>query len=176
MTFSRFVARLFGFLLLFAFVGLVGSCLITLAIWPGELKLLAPIFCTDAQPDAFVVADTTNPRPGETATSFTLYCMGPRGDSTDVGFLEPFLMISVVNGLVLMIPIVVAAIAFGRWLRRSGGELRASTENAPPDGTGRRVENTDADRDRGEQSDVAARARRDRPSPPPGSTPGPFVS
>ena len=52
------VGTVFGLLGVFAFVGIIGSCAITIGIWPGELKLLAPIFCSDAQPDAFVVAVT----------------------------------------------------------------------------------------------------------------------
>lgn len=173
-TFFGFITRLIGFLigfvLLFAFVGVVGSCLITLAIWPGQLELLAPILCSDAQPDAFVVADTTNPTPGETATNFTLYCMGPRGDSTDVGFLRPFLMISVVNGLLIMIPIVIAMIVMITRFR-SRLEIDRST-----DGKRARIRVREVD-DSGPVSDPADHeaAAPDRPRPPPGSTSGPFV-
>lgn len=95
------VGGLVALLLTVAFVGLVGSCAITIGIWPGQVKLVAPIFCTDAQPDPFVVSDTYHPAPGETTTDFSLYCMGPRGDATDHGFMKPFLLISVVNGVVL---------------------------------------------------------------------------
>jgi hypothetical protein len=185
---AAFGGGLVGFVLLFAFVGIIGSCLITLAIWPGELKLLAPILCSDAQPDAFVVADTYNPRPGETSTNFTLYCMGPRGDSTDVGFLRPFLMISVVNGLVIMLPFVLVAIGLRASLGRPAERLRRSsrddgavahhsdtagveiTSGSGPDGHG--PDGHDPD---GEQTDDAARRDRSPGRPPPGSTAGPFV-
>lgn len=65
------------------------TVIVTIGIWPGELKLTAPLFCTDTQPDVFVVADTSSVRPGETTTNFTMYCMGPRGDTTNVGFFRP---------------------------------------------------------------------------------------
>lgn len=137
--------KLVAFVVAFLFLGLVGSCLITIAIWPGEVKLVAPLFCTDAQPDAFVVADTYNPRPGETVTNFTLYCMGPRGDSTDHGFMYPFLAVSVLNGLVL----TTLVFALGGLRRR--GKRVAIPVDAPPDN------------------------RATPGTPPSGSTAGPFV-
>lgn len=151
------------FVLLFGVVigGLIASCAITLGIWPGELKLLAPFFCTDAQPDAFVVSDTYSPQPGETVTNFTMYCMGPRGDATDVGFLKPFLAISIVNGLA----IVVAVVGLGllrRVLKRGRGGNRPSDDRPMIDfdGDGR--------------PDGVMRGSSAVPFGP-DSTPGPFV-
>lgn len=89
---------------------------VSMVIWPGEAKLLAPLFCDDAQPDAFVVADHYSPQPGETSTDFTMYCMGPRGDHTDVGWLKPFLGISVLNGIVLAL--VLGALSLRHGVRR----------------------------------------------------------
>jgi hypothetical protein len=84
------------------FAGLMLTVIISIAIWPGEAKLLAPIFCTDARPDAVVVYDTYNPRPGETVTDFSLYCMGPRGDVTDHGWGKVFVALTVFHtGIVL---------------------------------------------------------------------------
>lgn len=95
--------------------GLLVSCFVTLAIWPGEVKLVAPLFCSDAQPDAFVVADTYRPAPGETSINFSLYCMGEHGDATDHGFLRPFLVVSMLNGIALLALLVIVV----RWRRRS---------------------------------------------------------
>ena len=171
---TRSLGRLLTLLLVFAFVGVIGSCAITIGIWPGQIKLLAPVFCTDAQPDPFVVADTYSPRPGETVTNFSLYCMGPRGDSTDHGFAKPFLLISVVNGVLIVGGVMLLAAAAGR-----GGNGERS---------GHRSTVRDADEDRATYDDVhdvaespvgtrTARRRRGRRSDaaPPGSTPGPFV-
>lgn len=84
------------------FSGTMITTVVALAIWPGEVKLVAPLFCDDAQPDAFVVADTYSPAPGETTTNYTLYCMGPDGDATDHGFLLPFLATVALNTLLLV--------------------------------------------------------------------------
>ncbi len=94
--------------------------LLPLVIWPGQIKLLAPFFCDDAQPDAFVVSDTYNPRPGETTTNFTLYCMGPNGDATDVGYFGPFLATMALNvGIILVLVIVFMLLR--KLFRRGGG-------------------------------------------------------
>lgn len=84
------------------FAGLMLTVIISIAIWPGEAKLLAPVFCTDARPDAVVVYDTYSPRPGETVTDFSLYCMGPRGDVTNHGWGKVFVALTVFHtGIVL---------------------------------------------------------------------------
>jgi hypothetical protein len=90
--------------------------LITSVIWPGQAKLLAPLFCDDARPDAFVVSDTYSSAPGETSTSFTLYCVGPRGDHRDVGWFKPFLGICGMNALA--VTAVAVAVGIRPWVRR----------------------------------------------------------
>jgi hypothetical protein len=84
------LAVMFGAL----FIGVMLTCIVSIAIWPGEAKLLEPLLCTDARPDAVVVYDTYNVRPGETVTNFSLYCMGPRGDVTDHGWAKVFFLLS----------------------------------------------------------------------------------
>lgn len=154
------IGSIFAFVFAFAFVGVIGSCLITIGIWPGEIKLLAPLFCSDAQPDAFVVADTYSPQPGETTTNFTLYCMGPRGDATDKGFMLPFLAISVVNGVVLMtLGVLLAKIVGGAGRRRLQKLTDLAAAGQEP------VEDSAADLD-----------HDGRGVPGPGSTAGPFVN
>jgi hypothetical protein len=79
----------------FAFVGLIvlGIAAITvssvgIAIWPGSMKLTASTLCPADQPDPFVVRTTTTDSEG-TSTSFSLFCMGDRGDFTEVGSAQP---------------------------------------------------------------------------------------
>ena len=166
------VGGVLALLFAFAFVGVIGSCLITIGIWPGQVKLLAPVFCSDAQPDAFVVSDTYNPHPGETVTNYTLYCMGERGDSTDHGFMRPFLLISVVNGVAIFaigfVLVVLSGVIAGlRQRSRATDDRRTAPPTADPDGR--------EDDDDGDDDDPF-----DRPSgrskPPSGSTAGPFVN
>jgi hypothetical protein len=85
----------------FLFAAVIVSIL-TSVIWPGQAKLLAPVFCDDARPDAFVVSDTYHDSDG-TSTNFTLYCVGPRGEHEDVGWLYPFLGIVVMNSAALLV-------------------------------------------------------------------------
>lgn len=162
------IGGVLALLFAFAFVGVIGSCLITIGIWPGQVKLLAPVFCSDAQPDAFVVSDTYNPRPGETVTNYTLYCMGERGDSTDHGFMRPFLLISVVNGVAIFaigfVLIVLSGVIAG--LRRRSRATDDPT-TAPP--------TTDIDGPDGDDDDPFGRPAG-RSKPPSGSTAGPFVN
>ena len=137
--------------------GLLVSTILTIGIWPGQVKLVAPFFCTDAQPDAFVDADTYNPRPGETVTNFSLYCMGPRGDATDHGFMKPFLLTAILNGIVLTVLLGLTALAFRR--RRRGRITPLEPDATAP------MQPTDP------MSSTAPR----RSMPGPGSTAGPFV-
>lgn len=99
---------------------------LTTVIWPGEAKLLAPILCDDAHPDAYVVSDTYSSGPGETSTNFTLYCVGPRGDHRDVGWFKPFLGITAINGIV--IALVIALFVVRARIRR----LRRRQAVTPP--------------------------------------------
>ncbi len=161
------------FIISFALVGVIASCAITIGIWPGQVKLLAPLFCTDAQPDAFVVADTYSPQPGETVTNFSLYCMGPRGDATDHGFMKPFLLISVLNGFFVLLILIIVA----RPTRSLKHRKTMFIEQFAPDASETDTSSADPFVDTPFESERAA-DRGDSPkrSPaPPGSTPGPFV-
>jgi hypothetical protein len=60
-----------------------------IAVWPGSMKLTAPVLCPSEQPDPFVVRTTTTDADG-TSTSFSLFCMGERGDFSEVGTWEPY--------------------------------------------------------------------------------------
>jgi hypothetical protein len=55
---------------------------------PGLLRTTAPVLCPDDQPDASIVEYYGSNSEGST-TSWTLVCMGPRGDITEVGSWRP---------------------------------------------------------------------------------------
>lgn len=110
------------------FVGTMFTIILTIAIWPGEAKLLKPWLCSDDQPDAYVVTDTYQSEPGETSTNFTLYCVGPRGDSTDQGWGKPMLILIGVHTLIIVALFFLFGLLAGLAKRR-----RAV---GPPDDTG----------------------------------------
>ena len=58
------------------------------ALFPGSMKWTAPVLCPDEQPDAFVIRITETDSEG-TSYSFSLFCMGERGDFTEAGTWRP---------------------------------------------------------------------------------------
>ncbi|MGW4245186.1 hypothetical protein, partial [Nocardia sp. NPDC004722] len=68
------------------------TTVIPVAIWPGEAKLTAPLFCSPPYTEPMVVSDTFHDSEG-TSTNYTLYCVGSRGDLTDEGFALPMLVL-----------------------------------------------------------------------------------
>ena len=109
------------------FVSGTFTAVVAMGIWPGEAKLTAPLLCDDARPDPFVVRDTYNVRPGETSMTFSLYCVGPRGDFDEVGWTKPTLVLWAAHTAILG-ALVFTAIGF-RKFRRS---RRAVNEPATP--------------------------------------------
>lgn len=95
-----------------AFVSFIVTVLVTEVIWPGEAKLTAPLFCADGMPDAFVVLDTTSIEPGETSYSYSLYCMGPGGQTEEIGFFRLSVVLTVAHGalVVVLVDVVVLAL------------------------------------------------------------------
>ena len=120
---------LIGFAVL-AFAAVMTTVILAVGIWPGEAKLTAPLLCPDDQPDAFVVSDTYSVQPGETTTNFTLYCMGERGQHTEVGFFLPFLLLTLLHGAIIigLVMLFAGRSAFRR--RRQGPE--PALEPPPP--------------------------------------------
>lgn len=118
-----------------AFAAVMTTVIVTIGIWPGEAKLVAPLLCPDDQPDAFVVADTYSVRPGETTTNFTLYCMGDQGQHTDLGFFAPFALLTVLHGLLWLVLFVVLGARGAARLRRARtpGAPGAPPPPAPPE-------------------------------------------
>jgi hypothetical protein len=104
-------AKVIGMVVAALFVGMMLTAVVTVAIWPGEAKLFGPILCSDARPDAVVVYDTHSVRPGETSVTFTLYCVGERGDAESHGFGTIFFLASALHTLVVL------ALWGGLWAR-----------------------------------------------------------
>jgi hypothetical protein len=99
------------------FVSSMTTVLVTVAIWPGEAKLTAPLFCPDDKPDAYVVVDSYSVQPGETSYNFTLNCMGPRGEVEDMGFFWPCAVLTA--GHAALIVLVVGLLVLRRRSRRA---------------------------------------------------------
>ncbi|MGI9645561.1 MAG: hypothetical protein ACR2O6_09665 [Ilumatobacteraceae bacterium] len=127
------VAGVLASLFALLFAGSMITILLAVAIWPGEVKLVAPLFCSDNQPDAFIVTDTYSVQPGETSTNFTLYCMGPSGDATDHGYFLPFLATMTLNMAILVLLIVLARVIGRLRTRRTRAPEPASAD--PPQGS-----------------------------------------
>lgn len=105
------------------------TMLLSMAVWPGEAKLTAPLLCDDARPDPFVVRDTYNVRPGETSMTFSLHCVGPRGDYDEVGWAKPALVLWAAHTAILL-ALVGLVVVLGR-IRR-GRRANDDPLSAPP--------------------------------------------
>jgi hypothetical protein len=82
------------------------SIVVPVAIWPGEAKLTAPVFCSAPATEPMVVSDTFHDSEG-TSTNYTLYCVGDHGILTNEGFALPMLVmltahVVIVTSLVLL--------------------------------------------------------------------------
>ncbi|MEV6426192.1 hypothetical protein [Nocardia sp. NPDC051463] len=108
------LGKLAGVLAVIAGCTALVGCLLPIAIWPGEAKLTAPLFCTAPYTEPMVVSDTFVDSEG-TGTNFTLYCVGDRGQSTDEGFLLPWLALWAAHTvLVGVVALLIAASHRGR--------------------------------------------------------------
>lgn len=107
------------------------TILTTMAIWPGEAKLTAPLLCDDARPDPYVVRDTYSVQPGETSMTFTLYCVGPRGDHDEVGWFRPFMVLWAAHTALLVG--LIGALVVRRRLRRRPEDAPAAAAAGPAD-------------------------------------------
>ncbi|MDZ7912257.1 MAG: hypothetical protein U5O16_10560 [Rhodococcus sp. (in: high G+C Gram-positive bacteria)] len=114
---SRRIVPLVISVVMIVVVGIFAA-LLSSVIWPGQVAQLAPIFCDDPTSSAMVVSDTFTDGDG-TSTNFTLYCVGPRGQTVDAGWLLPFVVLWGVYSLVLAIVVGVIGMAeVGRRKRR----------------------------------------------------------
>lgn len=89
------------------------------AIWPGVYKFAAPLVCPSGYDDPYIVSDTYNVRPGETSTTFTMYCMNERGEVHDAGILRPMLLLFVVMTAVFLLLVLYFVLRSRRRSRRN---------------------------------------------------------
>lgn len=131
--FKKFVIRTVIVAGIALFIGFIGEC-IMMAVWPGEAKLLAPVFCNDCQTEAIVVSDTYSDN-GGTSTNFTMYCVGDQGDYTNVGWMRPMLLLALIHTAIVLV-IYHLFRAPGRWRRwRGSGGRPIPKHNAPTPST-----------------------------------------
>ncbi|MEV0248725.1 hypothetical protein AB0H76_19140 [Nocardia sp. NPDC050712] len=105
------------------------STVIPVAVWPGEAKLTAPLFCEPPATEAMVVSDTFHDSEG-TSTNYTLYCVGERGALTDEGFALPMLVLFTAHVLIVTVLVLLAGLLARA---RSAGVQDAVTEDYPED-------------------------------------------
>ncbi|MFD3704454.1 hypothetical protein ACFWUP_15035 [Nocardia sp. NPDC058658] len=98
------------------------TIIVAVAIWPGEAKLTAPLFCATPATEPMVVSDTFHDSEG-TSTNYTLYCVSDRGVLTDEGFALPMLALLVAHALILTVLFLLAAL-IGRAGHRPDERLR----------------------------------------------------
>lgn len=89
------------------------TLLVPVAIWPGEAKLTAPLFCSPPTTEPMVVSDTWHDSEG-TSTNYTLYCVDDRGSLTDEGFALPMLALFTAHIVILTALILLAALVLRR--------------------------------------------------------------
>ncbi|MFE5285418.1 hypothetical protein ACFRAQ_10655 [Nocardia sp. NPDC056611] len=86
------------------------SIVVPVAIWPGEAKLTAPLFCSAPATEPMVVSDTFHDSEG-TSTNYTLYCVGDHGILTNEGFALPMAVMLTAHVLIVT-ALVLLATAF----------------------------------------------------------------
>ncbi|MGW4533109.1 hypothetical protein ACWEOI_19380 [Nocardia sp. NPDC004340] len=84
------------------------SIVVPVAIWPGEAKLTAPLFCSAPATEPMVVSDTFHDSDG-TSTNYTLYCVGDHGMLTDEGFVLPMAVMLTAHVLIVAALVLLAA-------------------------------------------------------------------
>jgi len=94
------------------------------AIYPGSFKWTAPMLCPDDQPDPFVIRTTTQDSEG-TSTSFSLFCMGERGQFSEEGSWSPMLILFVFTyaGFVALNAVAIGLFAVRRIRRRRRDDI-----------------------------------------------------
>lgn len=100
------------------FTSAMVTLLMAIAIWPGEAKLTAGVLCPTGRTDVFVVTDTVQASEGGTATDYTMYCVGPRGEATEIHFLEPFAVLWAAHAVLLGLAVLAWSLLSPRRRRR----------------------------------------------------------
>lgn len=85
------------------------STVVPVAIWPGEAKLTAPLFCSAPATEPMVVSDTFHDSEG-TSTNYTLYCVGDHGILTNHGFVLPMLVMLTAHFVIITTLVLLAGL------------------------------------------------------------------
>ncbi|MDH3755637.1 MAG: hypothetical protein OEU32_17370 [Acidimicrobiia bacterium] len=104
---------------------------LAIVIYPGIMKWTAGAVCPDGFPDPFVVRDTESIRPGETTTTFTMYCMDEQGLVRDVGWFRPIIILF---GALVVVELALFAIMATTSRRRSKPSPPAVAPPSPTPG------------------------------------------
>ncbi|WP_405163976.1 hypothetical protein OG203_02305 [Nocardia sp. NBC_01499] len=115
----RILATLAAILFSTAILGAV----LPVAIWPGEAKLTAPLFCEAPYTEPIIVSDTFHDSEGQ-STNYSMYCVGDRGQHTEVGFLRPWLALWALHTAHVIVLVIL--VRTWRWMatRRTDAPLR----------------------------------------------------
>ncbi|MEU7144277.1 hypothetical protein ABZ942_32870 [Nocardia sp. NPDC046473] len=105
---------------------LLGTVL-PVAIWPGEAKLTAPLFCEAPYTEPIVVSDTFSDAEGQ-STNYSMYCVGDRGQYTEVGFLRPWLALWALHSAIVITLVILVGL-WGRWRHPRATEPERLTES-----------------------------------------------
>lgn len=117
------------------FVSAMFTLITVLAVWPGEAKLTGGLLCPSDQTDVFIVTDTVQASDGGTATDYTMYCVGERGQITEIHFLKPFAVLWAAHTAVLLALILLwSLVSPGRRRRRAGRSARHDETDFEPPG------------------------------------------
>jgi hypothetical protein len=103
-----------------------------MAIYPGAMKWTAPMLCPSDQPDAHVVRTTVTDTEG-TSTSFSLLCMGERGDFSEAGTWEPYFLLMLWTWSAL---VVLSVLIYIRFIVRYRRKAAAGPTPGPTDRPG----------------------------------------
>lgn len=120
-------------------LGVVAVAAFTVAmvmvVYPRVLKLTAPGLCPDDMPDAFVVSFTSQAPDGGTSTEISLFCMGERGQFTEIGLAAPYLRLTgaATVGLAVLVALLIVQVRLRR-RRRSRPRAAAPPAKAPERG------------------------------------------
>ena len=90
---------------------------------PRAVGFAGPLVCPDGQPDTYVTTELVEPADAagvrSTDIGISLFCMGERGDVTEVGILRP---VAALAGSAVLVTLLMIAAWLG--LRRLGRRLR----------------------------------------------------
>ncbi|MFI6362080.1 hypothetical protein ACIBG0_04950 [Nocardia sp. NPDC050630] len=106
------------------------STVVPVAIWPGEAKLTAPLFCSAPTTEPMVVSDTFHDSEG-TSTNYTLYCVGDHGILTNEGFALPMLVMLTAHIVIVTTLVLLATLCKTRTEPERDRSVRGPLQSQP---------------------------------------------